>query len=243
MYEFLKLTTPYAVDPDSRLFALLGTRHHELLEVSAKQLNLPSEIPLTTEDRDIFDLLELGEDGQWTLSDYKTWGSYKVAKAMGLIQTGKKPDPSGEVYKRSGAWGQAGSPKMVPVFQSMEQEVDNFEAELQLNNYRIKVMEKFGITITTLRIQATVRDGNTINADNRGVIHAGYMIPVKILPDEQVRQYFTRKRNDLLQALKQGKWSEPCNEQECWSGARCREYCEVWSTCSKGLLLHKENNQ
>src|SRR4030042_4644218 len=55
MYEFLKLTQPYCVDPDSRAFSLAGTKHHAALEEVAKELGLPSEIPLNI-DRDIFDL-------------------------------------------------------------------------------------------------------------------------------------------------------------------------------------------
>ena len=57
MHEFLKLTKPYYCDPQGRIFMLEGSRHHAVLEDKAKELGLPSEIPLSV-DRDIFDLLE-----------------------------------------------------------------------------------------------------------------------------------------------------------------------------------------
>ncbi len=57
MMEFLKLTQPYVVDPDSRAFMLAGSGHHAILEEAAGLLGLPAEIALSI-DRDIFDLLE-----------------------------------------------------------------------------------------------------------------------------------------------------------------------------------------
>lgn len=60
MLEYLKLTKPYSVDPDSRAFMLYGTIHHQALEIVAKRLGLPAEIPLNV-DRDIFDLIEPAE--------------------------------------------------------------------------------------------------------------------------------------------------------------------------------------
>jgi len=241
MLEFLKLTNSYAIDPDSRMFALLGTRHHEMLHEMAKTLGLPSEVALTGDDKDIFDLLEQDEDGQWVLLDYKTWGSYRVAQAIGLVEIGKKPDPSGAVYKTSGKWGKAGSPKMVNVFQAMPQQVDNTEAELQLNRYRLLLKEKYGIDVVLMRIQATVRDGGLAVANSRGIDRNGIMIEIQMLPDERVKAYFDAKRTDLLLALAQGSWSIPCTNKESWDGVRCREYCDVWNFCPKGLLEHGGN--
>lgn len=233
MQEFLKLTQPYIADPDKRAFMIAGTGHHENLEEYAKALGLPSELPLSI-DRDIFDLLE-PEDGGWSLTDYKLWGSYRVAKALGLVEVGKAPDPSGAIYKKSGAWGQAGSPKMVSVFQAMEQEVDLFESELQLNHYRIK-LEDLGIHVSRMQLQVTVRDGGLAVASSRGITRNIYKIPIKIIPTDRVLEYFTKKRQDLLTAIEWNKWEQPCDNRECWDGVRCRDYCEVAIHCPKGLL-------
>jgi len=236
MYSFLKLTQPYVIDPDDMAFALLGTKHHQQLGDIAKILNLPAEIPLTDEDRDIFDLLE-PDNGGWTLTDYKTWGSYRVAKVLGIVDTGKKPDPSGEVYKRSGAWGKAGSPKMVTVFQQMLQEADNFDTELQLNRYRI-MLEERGLQINTMQIQITVRDGGLAVARSRGIEKNMYMVPVERLDDDKVIGYFKHKADALKVALEKNEWNQPCDDRECWDGRRCEDWCEVWMYCSKGMLHH-----
>lgn len=237
MMEFLKLTQPYVVDPDNRAFALLGTKHHTQLKEVAQALGLPAETPLTGDDRDIFDLLE-PEDGSWTLTDYKTWGSYRVARALGLVAVGKKPDPSGEVYKTSGKWGKAGTPKMVTVFQQMPQEVDLFESELQLNRYRI-MLEERGLKIGRMQLQITVRDGGLAVAKGRGIERNTCKITIKRLEDSDVFGYFQSKKKDLLLALEQGSWDEPCDNRENWDGARCKGYCEVAMYCVKGLLYQQ----
>jgi hypothetical protein len=236
MYEFLKIIKPFYVDPDDRAFMLQGTKHHKELELVAKELGLASEIPLSI-DRDIFDLLEY-EGKELVLTDYKLWGSFKVAKALGLVETGKQPDPSRETYKTSGKWGKAGSAKMVAVFTPDPSKADMWEAELQLNRYRVMV-KKLGLNITKMRIQATVRDGGLYSAKGKGVLKKIYMLPVKLLPDEYVEDYFLAKDICLRDALFHNKWDIPCNVLESWDGARCEGYCEIWEHCPKGTLVHQ----
>ncbi len=238
MLAFLKLTQPYTIDPDKMAFALLGTKHHQALKDVADTLKLPSEIPLTGDDRDIFDLLEPDGDS-WILTDYKTWGSYRVAKALGLVKVGSKPDPSGAVYKSSGKWGKVGDPKMVPVFQSMPQEMDLAETELQLNRYRV-MLEERGLTISKMQIQVTVRDGGLAVAMSRGLERNTYKIGIDKLDNALVRTYFKDKATALAKALEDGKWDTPCNDEECWEGARCKGYCEVAGKCPKGILYQQE---
>lgn len=237
MYSFLKLTQPYTIDPDKMAFALLGTKHHADLAEVAKRLGLPAEIPLSI-DRDIFDLLE-PEDGSWTLTDLKTWGSFRVAKVLGIVKVGKKPDPSGEVYKKAGPWGQVGTPKMVDAFALMSERAENWETELQLNRYRV-MLEERGIQVGRMQIQITVRDGGLAVARSRGVERNTYMVPVKRLEDDYVNAYFENKAHNLEIALGSGKYDTPCNDQECWDGRRCEDYCEVAMYCTKGLLYQRE---
>lgn len=242
MLEFLKLTQPYIVDPDKRAFALSGTKHHKNLQEYAKELGLPAEIPLSI-DRDIFDLLE-PENGEFVLTDYKLWGSYRVARALGLVEVGKKPDPSGAVYKTSGKWGKAGEPKMVSVFQSMPQEVDLFNEELQLNRYRI-MLEELGIAISKIQLQVTVRDGGLAVATSRGLDSNIYRIPIQRLGNSIVIDYFDRKSHNLAIALDNGRWTVPCDDRECWVNERgepkrCQDYCEVAIYCPKGILYQQE---
>lgn len=237
MYEFLKLTVPYYVDPDKRAFMIQGTKHHQELDRVAKELGLTSEIALSL-DRDIFDLL-LWEGKKLCLVDRKMWGSFKVARALGIVETGKQPDPNGEVYKSSGKWGKAGSPKMIPAFGVNPNEIDNWEAELQLNNYRVMLKIKAGLTIDDMYLRVLVRDGGLYIAKDRGVFRNTYQIPVRFLPDEEVKEYFEFKKNSLLQAMSDGHWDRPCTVKESWEGVRCAGHCEVWEHCSKGQLIHK----
>ncbi len=238
MLTFLKLTQDYFVDPDSRAFMLQGTKHHKALEEVAKELGLLAEIPLSG-DRDIFDLIEV-EDGKLILTDLKLWGSFRVAKALGIEEIGKQVDPSGEVYKTTSKYGKEGSPKMIPVFKQNPDKAENWEAELQLNRYRVK-LEDLGLKIDKMQLQITVRDGGLYIAHQRGIFRNTYILPIKFLEDSFVKDYFEYKSECLRQALEQGYWESPCTPQESWGGNRCKDYCDVAKFCSKGQLVKSIN--
>jgi len=82
--EYLKILRDYAIDPFDRAFALLGTRHHQMLDAVAKKLEIVSEKKLTGEITGILDLLEPDElhPESFKLIDYKTWGAYSVKKLL-----------------------------------------------------------------------------------------------------------------------------------------------------------------
>ncbi|MGW8177259.1 MAG: hypothetical protein ACWGQW_00460 [bacterium] len=241
MMEFLKLTKPYTVVPDSRTFMLAGTRHHKALEEAARELGLASEVALNV-DRDIFDLIEIEEDGSIVLTDYKLWGSYKVAKAIGLEKAGKVPDPSGAVYAKSGKWGKAGTPKMIDSFAIYPERADNMEANYQLNRYRVMLREATGVKVNRMQLQVTIRDGGTITAKSRGLLKNSALIPVPVLDDEGVKAYFTFKTNNLLRALREQAWTIPCSDLENWEGRRCQGYCDVAVHCPLGQVYSNGND-
>jgi len=240
LYQYLKLTKDYWIKPKSKMFAILGTQVHASLEEQAKLLGLPAEVALSI-DRDIFDLLETDEQGKIGMTDYKTWGSFKVAKALGIVEDGKQPDPSGALYLSSGKWGKAGSPKMIPKFKQDPNQADNMEANLQLNRYRIMLEEQHNIHLAYMQLQVIVRDGNTYMADGRGVTEEAYLILIPMLENDMVKGFFQYKEDNLKLAFA-GLWSEPCNESECWEGIRCKDYCEVWNHCVKGIGVHSIMN-
>lgn len=81
--EFLKITKDYAINPFDMAFALLGTRHHSRLEIVAKKLKgVNAELYLEADTTGILDLLEPDPqiEDHFILFDYKTWGSFAVAK-------------------------------------------------------------------------------------------------------------------------------------------------------------------
>ena len=236
MMEFLKLTNPYYVDPNDRVFMIGGSVSHRSLEEVAKELGLPAEIPLSI-DRDIFDLLEW-EGKEPVLTDYKRWGSYRVVKALGIVKVGEQPDPSGAVYKTDSKYGKKGEPKMIPIWGRDESKVDIWEAQLQLNRYRVMLKRLIKLIIKRMQLQIEVRDGGLVVAYNRGIYRNCYMIDIPEIPDLIVEGYFSEKDKALHTALDQGHWELPCSVKESWEGARCEGWCDVWMYCPKGRLVH-----
>ncbi|MCK9369932.1 PD-(D/E)XK nuclease family protein [Candidatus Dojkabacteria bacterium] len=84
--EYLQIKHPYSVDPFNQAFALLGTRHHGRLEQVAKKIEgLQSELFLKGEVSGIVDLIEpINDTDTYRLIDYKTFGSYSVAKHLDI---------------------------------------------------------------------------------------------------------------------------------------------------------------
>jgi len=231
MQAFLKLTKNYAISPDSRAFLIHGIKSHANLESSDDELSLLEERFDDSEITGISDFLEI-EDGITILGDYKTSGSFKVAKALGFFID---EEPTGEIYK-SGK--RKGEPKTRKILKREDSKIDRWEWELQLNRYRME-FEKRGFKVDKLKIQCCVRDGNTFIARSRGVFRNIYYFEIKRLPDEDVITYFEKKKNALFRALKQGYWREVCNAKENWDGLKCANYCEVAEFCPLGKYLKR----
>jgi len=89
--EYLRITKPFAVDPFEQAFMLLGTRHHQRLEYVSKKIEgLKAEMSLEGEVSGILDLLEpINNTDAYRLIDYKTYGSYAVAKLTGAKEHGE----------------------------------------------------------------------------------------------------------------------------------------------------------
>ena len=236
MEAFLRITEPYATDPigPSAAFAQLGIAIHMNLEEKSKELGHPAEWSFIDPGilQGSVDYLEPNSDGSYNMWDYKTWGSYKVAIAKGIIaiKTG-----TGRARHTTRQY----DPK----------KVDNMEVELQMNAYRLAA-EKQGIEIRDMFIQAIVRDGNTMVAKNRAVFESVVVVPVNRLPDDFVTRYFSLKGEALSRAV--ATWqrrkdmgdefkpipgdAEPiiCNDVENWKEKKCKEYCNVAYACPVG---------
>lgn len=233
LLAYLEITEDYPVDPRNRAFSLLGTRHHKRLEIVAKRLSEMSEKSVGAGVLDLLTLDETSPDkGQYELWDYKTSGSFKVAKALGIVGE-EIPDPSGEVYMKTTRYHKSGEPKTITIWKRDENAIDMWEWEMQLNDYRIKA-EALGFPVSKMKIQDTVRDGGTYVATNRGILENIYLIPVKRLDDDFVKKYFERKRVALLNALALKQMPSPCDAKESWEGRRCvKKYCDVFDFCPK----------
>jgi hypothetical protein len=232
MLAWLRLTTNYAVSPDDRAFMIHGTKSHSNLQLDDDYSIVEERLDGDdTEVTGIFDVYE-SEAGLSTLVDYKTSGSYKVAKALGFFV---EAEPTGEVFKSG---HRKGLPKTVKILKRDDEHVDRWEWELQLNKYRIE-LERRGFPVDDMRIMCVVRDGNTYIARSRGVYRNTYYFKIARLSDDVVEDYFRKKRHALMVALKYG-WKKPCTGAENWDGLRCARYCEVAVSCPYGKYLKEE---
>ena len=207
--------------PKDQLFRILGTKGHAVLEQYTE--NELSEERLSSDvATGAFDLYDPESK---TLYDYKTWGSYRVAMALGIEMV---EVDTGEVYKTGAKKGQPKTRKE-PKFTG---NIDNRETELQLNHYRI-MLEEAGFPVENIIVEAIVRDGGTMAATSRGITENGYLIPIRRLDDAEVIAYFTGKAEKLKQALETGS-CEKCTAEERWNDRKCQKYCDVAKHCEYG---------
>lgn len=231
---YLKQVVDYAIDPNDRAFAALGTAVHGKLSLQAYTFNVLSEESLNDDQmRGISDVLEADEiqEGWFILSDYKTWGSFKVAKAKGIYQVDAPvlDDNGNQVVYKTGE--KKGQPKTRKETRIDPGKADLISEEYQLNRYRI-FFERLGFKVSRLQIQAIPRDGGTYIAQGRGIDKNIYIIPVKRLDDEKVLGFYDNLKAEVDQAFKDG-FARKCNAWECWDGRRCSGFCEVAEACKK----------
>jgi len=218
MQSYLKFTKPYTVSVEDKAFALLGSTHHKLLETSGE-----GEEDIIAE----LDFKQLGIQGTpdnleregdaYVLTDYKTWGSFRVARALGIVKIGK---------------GKAAT------FKRVEDEVDLHDAEVQLNLYRRGIEAQYNISISRMQVQITVRDGNLYAATSRGVLNNTYLIPIDRLTDEYLDNFVGINGTLLRNAIETDTMPPPCSEEERWGDTKCKRYCEVKEHCPHGKYIN-----
>jgi len=243
---FLKQKCDYAISPDGMAWISVGVGTHDKLSIHRLVRGFVSEEGFSDDlIKGIPDLLEPDEEelGFYLLYDYKTWGSFKCAKALGIDEDKDNPitdKDGGPVTYRSGKRkGQIKYP-LKPGMKPPEM----YDTELQLNRYRI-VVEKHGFPISRMNVYAIARDGNTYIATSRGIEKNTYLIPVKRLPDKGVLDFYSQLQADCDHAFETGM-PRICTKFETWEGRRCQsdDYCPVRFYCkemekNKGILPKK----
>lgn len=228
LQEWLQIKHDYAIDPKGTMYAQLGTAYHSMLEGFAQELEIPAEINFNRPGviqgtADLLQPIPDSDGGVYDLIDYKTWGSYRIMKSLG-IRKKKNPNHLGTDRRHADYWTYYQDP----------QSVDNRDTELQLNKYRIE-LEKDGYPIRYMFVQATCRDGGLQSAKNLGVVEQVYMIPINPIPDEVVEQFFTAKAAILRIHLESDSMPDICTQEERWNNdAKCRRYCDVAQFCPNG---------
>ena len=234
---YLKATTDYTIDPDSRVWASIGTGTHGKLSIHQYTSNVLSEEKLSDDDMTgIADVLQADENkqGWYILDDYKTWGSYKLMKALGISVEKEEEtvldDNEKPVILKSGP--NKGQPKTKTNTRIIKEPAlaDLRVEELQLNRYRIFFEEK-GFPISRMEIQAIPRDGGTWIAKSRGIDRNLYMIGIRRMENKAVIQFYKTLSDQVNEAFKTG-YIRLCNLWEAWEGRRrCESHCEVSEAC------------
>ena len=235
---YLKATRDYTIDPQDRVWAAFGTSTHEKLSIHSFTNNVLSEERLSDEKmQGIADCLEVDEtqDNRHILTDYKTWGSFKVAKAIGIMSE-KTDEPvldegGKSVILKSGKNIGKAKTKKKTIITVDPSKADLKGEELQLNRYRL-FFERYGFKISKIQIQVVSRDGGTYIAKSRGVDKNLYIIPIKILPDDEVLSFYNSLSLEVAEAFETGRIRK-CNEWESWEGRRCEGFCEVAEFCKE----------
>ena len=227
-YLWLKATRDYAVDPNNRAFAILGTAVHQKL--SLHSYNVLSEETLSDgQMAGIADLLEEDEyDDGYILSDYKTFGSFKAAKCLGIAtKTVEVCDDNGEPirFKSGKREGQIKTRKEIEI---SKKNIDMDAEIMQLNRYRI-FFEREGFPISKMQLFIIVRDGGTASAFTKQINNNIYMIPIKRLDDIIVFDFYDDLDQKVKTAFETG-YAPECSKKLKWNGNRCKK-CEVRGDC------------
>lgn len=222
MQEYLKAKFPYVTSVEDRAFALLGSTHHKLLEdtdtfpIGANKSTIVSELHFNQGGvQGTIDNLEY-EDDKWVLTDYKTWGSFRVARALGVVKIGRGKDAK---------------------FEYNEDEKDLHDAEVQLNLYRRGIEAEYKLDISRMQVQITVRDGGLYTATSRGVSRNTYLIQIDPLTDKYLDNFVGIQGTLLTRAIETDTMPPPCSEEERWGDTKCKRYCEVKEHCPHGRYL------
>lgn len=233
-YIYLKETVDYAEKPEDMAFASAGIHTHDRLAQEKLTKAVLAEERLTHEEMTgIMDEMEEDEDapGFHVITDYKTWGSYMVAKALGIVSVDVPllDDNGNQLYYVRGK--NKGKPKMTQEHTMDPSRSDMPGTEYQLNRYRI-MCESYGFPISKMRVFALPRDAGTWIAEKRGITQRTYIIPVRKLPDEKVMDYYFELGQEIERAFETG-YARRCASWENWDGIRCERYCPVKEACDK----------
>jgi len=221
--EYLKIKKDFSINPQNRVFALFGTQVHNTLETTIGDTGV-SEERITL--KNVSGAFDNYEDN--ILYDVKTYGSYAVAKTLGI-----KP-----VYVYDGVYktgDKAGQSKFKKNFLSTNVK-SRFNLAVQLNSYRM-MLESIGKPVDQMLCEVIVRDAGTQTAIERGVMHKAMLIPINKISDHWVERFISAKRDRLIEAIKTDIMPPACSHRESWGGRKCKSYCDVYKQCD---VSHKK---
>lgn len=222
---FLRITKDYAVLPEDMIWAIFGTGVHKVLEEHTPQERFICEERF--HDDYSSGIPDLYDKESGFLYDYKTYGSYKTAKVMGLKKI-RIP-----ILDEQGKQRKYGNGR--PMFDNQFIIGRKSRADLayQLNDYRCK-LEAHGNLVHKMVTQILTRDGGTYIAKDRGINKNACTVIVNKISDRWIKLYMKTKAERLKHALETGEMPPPCNHRETWGGLKCERFCQVWEYCDIG---------
>jgi hypothetical protein len=230
---WLKIKRDYYINPDDKVYALLGTQVHSVLDRFGYGDHLTEERLRDEICSGAFDFYD-GETQ--TLYDYKTWGSYKVMQALGIscVEV-PETDENGEVVLKK-AGKNKGEPKTRKIWvngDTATRAVALLETSIQLSNYRDKLRKILpeGYAVKKMAVQVISRDSGLMVSTQRGIEEKAPLLPVNGISSYWVSKYLSRKKELLLTYLDKNKIPPLCRKKETWNGKKCQQYCEVKEQC------------
>lgn len=215
---YLQIVNDYYLNPHGSIAAMIGTSMHAIMEDNCP-INWIMEARLSDDiTSGAFDAYDAENR---TLYDFKNYGAYKVAMALGMKGIWQKRVITRGKRKGEEVWEQkfvGGGVRHV------------HDVALQLNYYRI-LMQKHGLPVEKMMVQVFVRGGVDKTAKSYGVTEPTYLIPINPISDKWVRMYFETKYRRLMYAIEHNEMPPVCKENERWNDRRCKDYCEVHEFC------------
>jgi hypothetical protein len=207
--SYLRMVNDLYVSPKSLIKSFYGKAFHS---TTGSAFGCAEVLVEDDQCSGTFDLFDEG-----VLIDYKVWGSYRVARALGLHSI-KVINP---VTKRPNTrWVPGGEPEIQ-------------EETLQLNRYRMLLHQRFPDLIQhSMKLFVIVKDAELQTAFSRGVTEPYYWIDIPQWDDINIWSWFEDKRLSLERAM-ETKTTACCDSVENWNGNRCK-YCDVAEFCNVG---------
>ena len=215
---YLKRVNEFYITPRNAIKAFYGTAVHQL---NAGEPWAGRRVELTLQDEQTIGTMDLIEDD--ILWDYKVWGSYRVAMALGMVPVKFMNTRTNRLNTR---WEPIGKPDI----QDEIWQLNRYRMLAQSHNYKVKHMKLFIV----------VKDAELQTAYSRNITEPFYQVPVPLVEDDDVYAYFETKRNALERAISEGTVPALCTDGERWGNRRCI-YCDVASLCDFAIQMNSAN--
>lgn len=228
--SYLKIIEEYPIKPKDMIWAIFGTGVHAALE----QFSTEDDI---SEER-IFGPYSSGSPDRYEkdtgfLYDYKTYGSYKTAKVLGLK---KERIP---IYDKDGVQLKYKNGKLKYFDKWNIGHKSRLDLSTQLNDYRIKIEQELGFPVKKMFAEILTRDGGTFTAKGRGIDENAQLVKINKISDIWINRYMKAKADALHWALESRETPPPCKYRETWGSLKCAKFCQVWEHCDVGQRLHE----